>query len=203
MSESAPDPDMLARCAEIIRAGGLVAFPTETVYGLGANGLDGHACTKIYEVKNRPYDKGLILHIAHEDDADAFAYVNDKYLYLREHFRARPLTYILPKKPSVPEEVSKTGTVAFRRPPNAVASMFLSLCGVPVAAPSANMSGMPAPHSAEEVINAFDGRIDAIIDAGVCGGGVPSTIISLAGDVYVVREGAVPSSEVFECLENM
>lgn len=200
MAPSEPDMDMLLECAGIIKSGGLVAFPTETVYGLGANGLNGAACKKIYAVKNRPYDKGLILHLSQSTDPGQFAYLNENYQKLSKAFFGRPLTYVLKKKPIVPNEVSSSSTVAFRCPPNLIAAAFLELCSLPVAAPSANMSGQLAPKCADDVIRAFDGKIDAIIDAGACGDGIPSTIISLADNPFIIRIGAISEKEVFECL---
>jgi len=203
MAPSEPDMNMLLECAEIIKNGGLVAFPTETVYGLGANGLDSDACKKIYSVKNRPYDKGLILHLSQNTNPGQFAYLNDYYQKLSKVFFGCPLTYVLKKKPVVPDEVSCSSTVAFRCPPNPIAVDFLKLCGLPVAAPSANISGQPAPKCADDVIDAFDGKIDAIIDAGMCGGGIPSTIISLADKPFIIRIGAISEKEVLECLNGM
>ena len=201
MTDSAPDYNALLQCADIIKKGGLVAFPTETVYGLGASAVDGLACEKIFIAKKRPPEKALILHMHKNIDASEFVFLNDKYILLRQYFGDGPLTYVLKKNFQLPNVVTAGGdTVAIRFPSNNIASLLISFCGVPIAAPSANISGFPPPSNSKEVIEFFDGKVDAIIDAGQCGGGLPSTIVSLIDEIKILREGAISPEEVFKCL---
>lgn len=202
MSDSNPNFEMLQSCADIIKNGGLVAFPTETVYGLGASAINGDACEKIFIAKKRPPEKALILHMHESINASDFVCLNDKYFLLRQYFGDGPLTYVLSKKYPLPNVVTAGGeTVAIRFPSNNIASKFIELCGLPIAAPSANISGFPPPSDSKEVIEYFDGKVDAIIDAGRCGGGRPSTIVSLIDEISILREGAISPEEVFECLK--
>lgn len=190
---SGDDAAALAEAGEIIRHGGLVAFPTETVYGLGGNALSDESSRKIYIAKGRPGDNPLIVHVASPGDACAFAETNEIYDRLAARFMPGPLTVILPKKPVVPD--STTGglaTVAVRCPAHETARALIAAAGVPIAAPSANLSGRPSPTSASHVAEDLDGRIDMIIDGGDCDIGLESTVIAVAGDhVTVLRPGAV------------
>ena len=196
------DRQGLETCAEAIKNGGLVAFPTETVYGLGANAFDGAACAKIYEAKRRPPEKALILHLSDKIDPSSFAEINDAYLKLKKAFPIGPITFVLPLKADLPTVVTAGGnTVAFRFPENPIAREFIDLCGVPIAAPSANISGKEPPTDATSVINDFSGVIDCIIDGGDCAVGTPSTIVSLIGEPKILREGAIPAEEVLKCLK--
>lgn len=183
----------IERAAGIIRAGGLVVFPTETVYGLGGNGTDPAAASKIYAAKSRPSDNPLILHIAKPSGAERYAVTNEHYYKLAEAFMPGPLTIILSKKPVVPDRV--TGglpTVALRCPSHPVAHALIEAAGLPIAAPSANISGRPSPTSARYAIEDMDGRVDMIIDGGDCEIGLESTIIALDGDgALLLRPGAV------------
>ncbi len=189
-TESYPD---IERAASIIRAGGLVVFPTETVYGLGGNGTDPAAATKIYEAKGRPSDNPLILHLAQPSDAESYAVTNENYYRLAAAFMPGPLTIILPKKPTVPDRV--TGglpSVALRCPSHPVAHALIEAAGLPIAAPSANISGRPSPTNARYAIEDLSGRVDMIIDGGDCEIGLESTIISLNRDgALLLRPGAV------------
>lgn len=170
-----------AEAGEIIRRGGLVAFPTETVYGLGADALNSEAAAKIYAAKGRPSDNPLIVHIADESDLENLAEeIPDKAKRLMESFWPGPLTMIFYKKESVP--YGTTGgldTVAIRMPEHKIALEFIRQSGVPIAAPSANTSGRPSPTTAEHVEEDMGGRIDMIIDGGKVGIGIESTIVDM------------------------
>lgn len=184
----------LARAADIIRGGGLVAFPTETVYGLGGNATDDGAAKKIYAAKGRPSDNPLIIHIADPADADRYAAVNDTYRRLAKAFMPGPLTVILPRRETIPKSV--TGgleSVAVRCPSHPVAHRLIELAGVPIAAPSANLSGKPSPTVAEHVIQDLSGRVDMILDGGPSEIGLESTIVKVDGDdeVTLLRPGGI------------
>ena len=177
-----------------IRAGGLVAFPTETVYGLGANGLDGAAVSRIFEAKGRPNDNPLILHIAKKSDLkELWRAVPDRARLLMDEFWPGPLTLVYLKSDKVPEEVTAgLDTVAVRMPSNRTALALIRAAGVPIAAPSANLSGKPSPTAAEHVAADMDGKIDVIIDGGPCAIGVESTVLSLMGDTAtILRPGGI------------
>ena len=177
-------------------------FPTETVYGLAANGLDGRACDNVFRVKSRPDEKGLILLLPRDFDVSEIAVVNDAYLTLSSEFYGRPLTYILKKTAKVPSRVSSSETVAFRTPCTPIAMALTELCGFPVTAPSANPSGLAPAKDGETAFGYFNGAVDAIIDAGMTGGGIPTTILDISTDTpRIVREGSVTASEVLECLK--
>ncbi len=180
-------------CADIIRRGGLVAFPTETVYGLGANGLCGDAVNRIFSAKGRPSDNPLILHVSSIEQAvSLYRDVPDSFFKLAEVFWPAPLTIICKKAPVVPDETSAgLDTVAVRMPANEYALKLIELSGVPVAAPSANLSGKPSPTLAKHVYADMFGRIDAILDGGACKYGVESTVISLAGEPTILRPGCI------------
>ncbi len=171
-----------------IRQGGLVAFPTETVYGLGGNGLLKEASKRIYEAKGRPSDNPLILHIGHMRQLrEIVRYVPDIAEKMAEAFWPGPLTMIFEKAECVPYETTGgLDTVAVRMPQHAGALEFLDQAGVPVAAPSANTSGRPSPTRAEHVKQDLDGKIDMIIDGGEVGIGLESTIVDVTGEVPVI-----------------
>ena len=195
----------IVRAAEIIRNGGLVAFPTETVYGLGGNGLMEEAASRIYAAKGRPSDNPLILHISDPMDAEKYCFVNPLYYTLAAAFMPGPLTVIMPKRPIVPYTVTGgLDTVAIRVPSDPIAHRFLELCGVPVAAPSANISGRPSPTAAEHVIEDMSGRIDMILCGKECEIGLESTIVKLDDDhLTLLRPGAITPSmleSVFPCV---
>lgn len=188
------DLKKLERAAEILRTGGLVAFPTETVYGLGANALDEAAAGKIYAAKGRPSDNPLIAHIADFSDLEPLvAEIPETARKLMTAFWPGPLTLIFPKSAAVP--YGTTGgldTVAVRMPSDPVASALIRLAGVPVAAPSANTSGRPSPTTADHVWQDMNGKIDMIVDGGPVGIGVESTIIDVSGpEPVILRPGAV------------
>ena len=177
----------------IIRAGGLVAFPTETVYGLGANGLDGEAVKKIFAAKGRPADNPLILHIAKKSEVKRlWTHIPENAKALMDEFWPGPLTLIYLKSELVPSEVTAgLDTVAIRMPEHKTARALIRAAGVPIAAPSANLSGKPSPTTAEHVLFDMDGRIDMIIDGGECSVGVESTVVSLVGKPTILRPGGI------------
>ncbi len=189
----------LTEAAQTIKNGGLVAFPTETVYGLGGNALDPSAAKKIYEAKGRPSNNPLIIHLAYPEDAEKYCHTNEIYYKLAQRFMPGPLTVILPKKDIIPYEV--TGgleTVAVRVPSDPVAHRFIELCGVPVAAPSANLSTKPSPTMAGHVIRDLSDRIDMIIAGDDCDIGVESTIITLSPTPKLLRPGLITLEELKE-----
>ena len=194
-----PCADTYERAGKILREGGLVAFPTETVYGLGGNALDPHAARRIYSAKGRPGDNPLIVHIADPRDAESIAYTNETYYKLAEAFMPGPLTIVLPKKDIVPNSVTGgINTVAVRCPAHRVARELIRSAGVPVAAPSANLSGSPSPTTAEHVMSDLDGRIDMVIDGGRSEIGVESTVVSLRDGVCtILRPGEIISRELY------
>ena len=183
----------LARAAQILRAGGLVVFPTETVYGLGGDATRDEAAKKIYAAKGRPSDNPLIIHIANPADAERYAVTNELYYRLAKAFMPGPLTIILPRRESIPK--STTGgldSVAVRCPAHPVAHKLIELCGFPIAAPSANLSGKPSPTSAAHVAQDMDGRVDMIIDGGESEIGLESTIVKIDGDgLILLRPGGI------------
>ena len=187
----------------ILREGGLVAFPTETVYGLGANGLDKEAVQKIYLAKGRPSDNPLIFHIVDVQVLEELvSRVPEAARALMERFWPGPLTIIFPKKACVPDEATGgLATVAVRMPSHPLAQALIAAAGVPVAAPSANRSGRPSPTVAEHVIQDMDGRVEMIIDGGSCEVGVESTVIDLTGGVpLLLRPGGISYEELQEVL---
>ena len=183
----------LSRAAAILRAGGLVVFPTETVYGLGGDATRDEAAKKIYAAKGRPSDNPLIIHIADPADAEQYAVTNELYYRLAKAFMPGPLTVILPRKETIP--TSTTGgldSVAVRCPLHPVAHKLIELCGVAIAAPSANLSGKPSPTSAAHVAQDMDGRVDMIIDGGESEIGLESTIVKIDGDgLILLRPGGI------------
>ena len=192
------DTVILTKAGEIIRSGGLVAFPTETVYGLGGNAYDPKASEKIFAAKGRPGDNPLIVHVAAPEDAEAFAYTNETYYKLCRRFAPGPLTVILPKKDIIPPSVTGgLDTVAVRCPSHPVARALIKAAGVPIAAPSANISGAPSPTSASHVLHDMNGRIEMILDGGCCDIGVESTVIKIEDGVCtVLRPGEIIPREL-------
>lgn len=187
----------------VIRSGGLVGFPTETVYGLGANALDGEAVRKIFAAKGRPADNPLIVHISRfEQWQSLVTEIPEKAERLAEKFWPGPLTVILRKKDIVPYTTSGgLDTVAVRMPNDETARRLIDAAGVPIAAPSANTSGKPSPTSAKHVFDDMNGKIEAIIDGGKCGVGVESTVVTLVSDVpTLLRPGGVTPEMLEEVL---
>lgn len=184
-----PEPDAIAEAAEVIRRGGLVAFPTETVYGLGANALDADAVRRIFEVKGRPATDPLIVHIAHVGQLGQVAsQVPPEARRLALAFWAGPLTLIVPKKAVVPDVVTAgLASVAVRVPAHRVARALMETVGVPVAAPSANRFARPSPTRAAHVLEDLGGRIDLVLDGGPTPIGVESTIVDCTVSPPVLR----------------
>lgn len=194
VDSKAPKREVIEQAAHILKNGGLVAFPTETVYGLGANGLDAVACKKIYEAKGRPSDNPLILHIARKEALyDIVKNVPERAEKLIDAFWPGPLTMIFEKKDCVPNEITGGySTVAVRFPSHKVAQHIIETSGLPIAAPSANSSGKPSPTKASHVIFDLDGKIDMIVDGGNAEVGLESTILDVSGEIpMLLRPGAV------------
>ena len=188
------DSKALYEAAEIIRSGGLAAMPTETVYGLGGSALDSNAAAKIYAAKGRPSDNPLIIHVCSYEQI--FEYTREVSEYAKKlikEFMPGPFTIILKKADIIPDTVTAgLDSVAVRFPAHPVARELIKLSGVPIAAPSANLSGKPSPTKAEHVIDDMMGKIECIIDGGSCEVGVESTIVDATGDhPEILRPGGV------------
>ena len=186
--------ERLSAAAQTIRRGGLVVFPTETVYGLGGDATNPESAEKIYAAKSRPADNPLIIHIATPSDAERYTYTSDLYYKLADAFMPGPLTVILPSREIIPEKTrAGLSTVAVRCPSHPIARELISLSGVPIAAPSANLSGSPSPTSARHVIDDMQGRVDIIIDGGDADFGLESTIVKINADtsLTLLRPGAI------------
>ncbi len=197
--KSTEDTENINAVAKIIRTGGIVAIPTETVYGLAANALDAAAVSKIFKAKGRPQDNPLIVHISSlEELYPLVKEVPPAAVKLAEAFWPGPLTIVLPKTDIIPDEVSAgLNTVAIRMPSHPVARAVITACGVPLAAPSANTSGSPSPTSAKHVLSDLDGKIDAVVDSGACTVGVESTVLSLTGKTpRLLRPGGITPEQL-------
>lgn len=191
-----PSQEVLFYAAELIKSGNVVAVPTETVYGLAANAYDSAACAEIFKAKGRPQDNPLIIHISSLDMLErSVKQIPPLALTLAEHFWSGPLTMIFPKKEIVPFTTSGgLDTVAVRMPDNESTLNLIEMCGVPLAAPSANLSGSPSPTCAAHVFNDMNGRIPLIIDGGECRTGLESTVICFTDGgkgIKILRPGAV------------
>lgn len=198
-------PENIIKTAEILKKGGLAAIPTETVYGLAADALNGEAVAKIFKAKGRPMDNPLIVHVAEFEDIERFALVREipeAAKKLAKVFWPGPLTIIMKKGGVIPDEVSAgLDTVAIRLPSHPSARAIIKASDTPLAAPSANLSGSPSPTTAQHVMNDMDGKIDAVFDGGACGVGVESTVITLAqGTPRLLRPGKVTLEELREVL---
>jgi L-threonylcarbamoyladenylate synthase len=194
----AADAEGIETAAAILRARGLVAFPTETVYGLGAYALDAEAVRGIFEAKSRPADDPVIVHLADAALLGTVARLLPEAWHLARCFWPGPLTLVLPRQPGVPDEVTAgLDTVGVRVPSHPVAVELLKAADLPVAAPSANLFGRPSPTRAEHVLDDLDGRIDAILDAGPTRIGVESTIVDLTVQPpRLLRPGGLPVEEI-------
>lgn len=190
-----PDKKKILQGASLIKSGSLVAFPTETVYGIAANLLDKKAVNKLYRIKNRPKSKPFTVHISDLSGMKKLGCVLSKEArVLVKRFWPGPLTIVLKAK--------KGDSIGFRMPANKVAIKLIEMAHVPVIAPSANLSGNPAPKTAGEVLKDLDGRLDLIIDAGPTRVGVESTVVDMTKDMPVVlREGAIKSKEIYRTLK--
>lgn len=196
-----PTEKNLIRAGEMIRAGELVAFSTETVYGLGADGLNLSAREKIYLAKGRPSEKPLTLHVASLEQVERVAKISAAAEKLFEKFCPGPLTIILPKAENLPEFVAKK-TVGIRFPDNEVALKLIKISDCPIAASSANISGQTPPKNAQEVLKNLGGKIPLILDGGECKFGVSSTIIDLSEDEpKFLRVGAISPEKIISSLQ--
>ena len=186
--------EIIQTAAKILQEGGLVAFPTETVYGLGGNGLDSEACKKIYIAKGRPSDNPLILHISEFEELNPIVReISPAAQKLMDAFWPGPLTMVFPKSEIVPDQATGgLDTVAVRFPNHPVARAIIRAAGLPIAAPSANSSGKPSPTRASHVEFDLNGKIDMIVDGGAAEWGLESTIVDVSGEVpMILRPGAV------------
>ncbi|HAN21828.1 MAG TPA: threonylcarbamoyl-AMP synthase [Clostridiales bacterium] len=200
LDEKNPDINIIKICAKKIKDGGVVCFPTETVYGVGANAFDKKAVADIYYAKERPMQKPLLCHVYSLEQAMEIAYLTDEAKLLISKFTPGPLTVIVKKKEGIPDIVTASGdTVGLRFPSNAIFSLSAREAGCPIAATSANLSGNISAKNGEEVIKELFGRVDIIIDAGNTEYGLESTIISLLGEPKILRQGAVSR----ECIERV
>ena len=194
-----PEAGLLKEAAALLRAGELVAFPTETVYGLGANALDASACAKIFEVKGRPQDNPLIVHVCSFAMADSLItnWTQAAELCVK-HFWPGPLTLVMPKTSKVPDEVTAgLATVAIRMPSHRVAFRLIEETELPLAAPSANLSGKPSPTSGSHVWHDLKGKIPLILDAGSSQVGLESTVLDLTGEVpTILRPGGISQEQL-------
>ena len=199
-----PETHTYSLASEILKNGGLVAFPTETVYGLGANALDQQAVRSIFTAKGRPADNPLIVHIHHISQLEPICVVPEHAQTLMDAFWPGPLTILCHRKSSIPDVVTAgLPTVAVRMPSHPVAREMLRACNLPVAAPSANSSGRPSPTTAAHVLEDMDGKIPLIIDGGMCDVGLESTVLDLChGEPVILRPGGVTRemiSSVLNC----
>ena len=182
---------------KILRNGGLVAFPTDTVYGVGALAFNGTAVESIYIAKDRPIEKAIPVLIWDQDDMEKVGMDIPEIAYrLASRFWPGPVTCVIPKQQTLPESVSATNTVGVRVPDHETARALLRAAG-PMAVTSANISGRPSPSTAQEVLAQLGGRIDLIIDGGTTPGGVPSTLVDCTGeDIKILREGPISLEEI-------
>jgi len=196
-----PNAEIIHKAGAILRDGGLAAFPTETIYGLGANGLSSEAARKIFLAKGRPLDNPLILHLSDAKEAEALAEIDDRAARIMAAFWPGPLTLVLKARPGIPSEVTAgLTTVALRVPDHPVARALIEAAGCPIAAPSANRSGRPSPTDANAVAEELGNRVDLILDAGHVDIGLESTVIDITGPkALLLRPGGsfVERLEVF------
>lgn len=190
----------IAKAAAIIQRGGLVAFPTETVYGLGANALDEEAVASVYEAKGRPSDNPMIVHIARASDIGQLTpMLSPQIVTIIENFWPGPLTIVVKKKAGVPDRTTGgLDTVAVRMPDSKPALDLINASGLPIAAPSANLSGSPSPTRAKDVIADMDGRIDAVIEGEDCRVGIESTVVDLTGEIPTILRPGIITAESIE-----
>jgi L-threonylcarbamoyladenylate synthase len=201
-----PNPDDIARAADRLRRGGLVAFPTETVYGLGVHALDRDAVRRLFEAKGRPASDPLIVHVADVAQiAPLVSAIPTLVAPLAARFWPGPLTLVMPRSSSVPPEVTAgLPTVAIRVPAHPVAHALLAAAGIPVAAPSANLFSRPSPTRASHVLDDLNGRIDVIVDGGATDVGVESTVVDITVDPpELLRPGAVTLEQLRELIPSI
>lgn len=200
------DENILRQAANIIKSGGLVAFPTETVYGLGANGLDEDAVKKIYIAKERPQDNPLILHVSSMDEVSKLVdKIPEEARLCMDKFWPGPLTIILNRSKLVPDIITAgLDSVAIRMPNNPIALKLIEMANTPIAAPSANTSGSPSPTKANHVIEDLNGKINMIIDGGSAEVGLESTILDLTGDTpSILRPGGITLEQLRQVMPNV
>ena len=205
---ASPDPEIMSYCGRVIREGGLVCFPTETVYGLGANALDAKAVENIFKAKGRPQDNPLIVHIGDlsmvRNIGSLKGDVRKRFKLLSERFWPGPLTMIVPRKNIIPDAVTcGLSTVGIRFPENIIARKLILESKVPIAAPSANLSGRPSPTCAEHCIEDMKGKVDVIIDGGPCKVGLESTVLDITGRPCILRPGFVTLEDLSSVLEDV
>ncbi len=198
----AAQPNAIEQALCVLCAGGLAAFPTDTVYGVGALAFDGPAVESIYAAKDRPVEKAIPVLIADAEDLDKVAVdIPRMARVLAARFWPGPLTLVVPKQPTLPEAVSATVTVAVRIPDHPVARALLRAAG-PMAVTSANLSGQPSPVSAEEVMRQLNGRIPLVLDGGITPGGIPSTLVDCLGaEPVILREGPLTKEQILAALK--
>jgi len=194
-------PSQIQPALEVLKSGGLVAFPTDTVYGLGALAFDGKAVESIYAVKDRPIEKAIPVLLGHADDLPKVtSALPEMAVKLTSRFWPGPLTLVLPKLQTLPQAVSATDTVAVRVPDHEVARALLRAAG-PMAVTSANISGQSSPTTAEEVFSQLNGRIALIIDGGKTPGGIPSTLVDCTKAIpEILRAGPISLDEILSAL---
>jgi L-threonylcarbamoyladenylate synthase len=197
----AGDQGMLARAQEVLQKGGLVAFPTDTVYGVGTLAFNAAAVRSIYIAKDRPDDKAIPVLIGDSTDLEKVTQeITEAASRLAARFWPGPLTLVVSKRPDLPETVSATPTVGVRVPDHALARKLLSAAG-PMAVTSANLSGQPSPSTAQEVLAQLGGRIALIIDGGKTPGGIPSTVVDCSGqEIRILREGPILKDQIWAAL---
>jgi L-threonylcarbamoyladenylate synthase len=198
---AADAPDAIMRALEILLSGGLVAFPTDTVYGICALAFDGKAIESIYTAKDRPMEKAIPILIGEVEDMPKVAEeIPVLAAALIARFWPGPLTVLVPKKPTLPQAVSATSTVGVRVPDHDITRALLRLAG-PMAVTSANISGQPSPTNAQEVLTQLGGRIAMILDGGETPGGIPSTLVDCTGsEIKVLREGPITREQLLEVM---
>ena len=200
------DLNKLKEPAKIIKEGGIVIFPTETVYGIGTNGFDEKSIRKIYEIKRRDFNKPISLLIGSMDMVEEVAKdISDLEYSLMEKFFPGPLTIILKKRKKVPDILTANGnTVGIRMPSGIVARKLIEYAGVPIATPSANISGRPSGTNVNDIKRDFEGKVDAIIDNGESKLGIASTIVKVVENkVNILREGSIKKEEILEFVKNI
>ena len=196
--------DELEEVAEIIRNGGVVIFPTETVYGIGGNALNTETIKKIYEVKKRPSSKPLSILVKDKDEIEKYAQITSEIeKKIIDNFMPGPITLVLKKKENIIPEIVTAGndTIGVRIPNNNIIAQVLKSCSLPIAAPSANISGQPSSTKLEDVIDDFNGKVDAMIDGGECTEKVSSTVVQVVdGKVRILREGVITIEDINKVL---
>ncbi len=201
-SRDNPDISLIEECGIALREGKIVAFPTETVYGIGVNALDSQAVLALYQAKLRPMDKPLLCHVSSMAMAEELAVLTNEARLLISRFIPGPLTLVLKKRKALPDIVTAGGdTIGLRFPSDSIFLELSRVAGIPIAATSANISGGISPKNGAEVVQELSGRADYIINAGNTQFGTESTILSLAGDTPIIlRHGAVTKQEIWRAL---